>query len=108
MCPGGLGGQLLQLLRGQRRAWNAANIAEYRTTAKSEMYKWIARDVAHVAGTSLVRKHSDYFVKQISKLDEIICEACQSGENEANLIECDAGCGRERTRHCAARTARRR
>ena len=33
---------------------------------------YVEGDVAHVAGTSLVRKHSDYFVKQISKLEEII------------------------------------
>ena len=28
--------------------------------------------VAHVADTHSVRKHSDYFVKQINKLEEII------------------------------------
>lgn len=33
---------------------------------------YVEGDVAHVADTSLVRKHSDYFVKQICKLEEII------------------------------------
>ena len=33
---------------------------------------YVEGEVAHVAGTSLVRKHSDYFVKQINKLEEII------------------------------------
>jgi translation initiation factor 3 subunit L len=30
-------------------------------------------EVAHVADVSLVRQHADYFVKQINKLEEIIC-----------------------------------
>ena len=33
---------------------------------------YVESEVAHTAGTSLVRKHSDYFVKQINKLEEII------------------------------------
>jgi len=38
----------------------------------SDVDFYVDADVAHVAGTSLVRKHSDYFVKQINKLEEII------------------------------------
>jgi translation initiation factor 3 subunit L len=40
--------------------------------ASSDVDFYVEGEVAHVAGTSLVRKHSDYFVKQISKLEEII------------------------------------
>ena len=33
---------------------------------------YVESEMARVAGTSLVRKHSDYFVKQINTLEEII------------------------------------
>jgi len=35
-------------------------------------------------------------------LEDIICEACKKGDDEANLIECDAGCGRWRHLRCCA------
>ena len=35
-------------------------------------------------------------------LEDIICEACKRGDDEANLIECDAGCGRWRHLRCCA------
>ena len=35
-------------------------------------------------------------------LEDIICEACKRGDDEANLIECDAGCGRWRHLQCCA------
>ena len=35
-------------------------------------------------------------------IDDIICEACKRGDDEANLIECDAGCGRWRHLQCCA------
>ena len=38
----------------------------------AEVDFYVAGEVAHVADVSLVRQHSDYFVKQISKLEEII------------------------------------
>ena len=40
------------------------------STAEVDFY--VEGEVAHVADTSLVRKHSDYFLKQINKLEEII------------------------------------
>ena len=40
--------------------------------SSSDVEFYVDNDVAHVAGTSLVRKHSDYFVKQICKLEEIM------------------------------------
>jgi hypothetical protein len=40
--------------------------------SSAEVDFYVDSDVAHVADTSLVRKHSDYFVKQINKLEEII------------------------------------
>ena len=43
-------------------AWASAADADF----------YVEGEVAHVAGTSLVKKHSDYFVKQINKLEEII------------------------------------
>ena len=33
---------------------------------------YVDKDIAHVADFSTSRKHSDYFVKQIIKLEEII------------------------------------
>jgi len=38
----------------------------------AEVDFFVDGEVAHVADSSLVRKHSDYFVKQINKLEEII------------------------------------
>ena len=40
--------------------------------SSAEVDFYIADEVAHVEDTSLVRKHSDYFIKQIGKLEEII------------------------------------
>ena len=33
---------------------------------------YVSGEMAHVADVSMVRQHSDYFVKQINKLEEII------------------------------------
>jgi len=33
---------------------------------------YVDGDMAHVVDSSLTRRHSDYFVRQIGKLDEII------------------------------------
>ena len=41
-------------------------------TSSADVDFYVEGGVAHVADTSLVRKHSDYFVKQINKLEEII------------------------------------
>ena len=38
----------------------------------AEVDFYVEGEVAHVADASSVRKHSDYFVKQINKLEEII------------------------------------
>jgi len=35
-------------------------------------------------------------------LEDIICEACKRGDDEPNLIECDAGCGRWRHLRCCS------
>jgi len=40
--------------------------------SSAEVDFYVDGEVAHVADTSLVRKHSDYFLKQINKLEEII------------------------------------
>ena len=40
------------------------------SAAETDFY--VNDEVAQVANTSLVRKHSEYFVKQINKLEEII------------------------------------
>jgi len=40
--------------------------------SSAEVDFFVEGDVAHVADSNLVRKHSDYFVKQINKLEEII------------------------------------
>jgi translation initiation factor 3 subunit L len=34
---------------------------------------YVNNDMAHVADSNLTRRHSDFFVKQINKLEEIIC-----------------------------------
>jgi len=46
-------------------------------TSVADVDFYVDDSVAHSAGTSLVRKHSDYFVKQISKLEEIIASMKQ-------------------------------
>ena len=45
--------------------------------SSAEVDFFVEGDVAHVADSNLVRKHSDYFVKQINKLEEIICNIKQ-------------------------------
>ena len=42
------------------------------SASSADVEFYVEGSVAHVADTSLVRKHSDYFVKQINKLEEII------------------------------------
>lgn len=37
---------------------------------------YVNNDMAHVADSNLTRRHSDFFVKQINKLEEIICNLC--------------------------------
>lgn len=34
---------------------------------------FVDHEMAHVADSNLTRRHSDFFVKQINKLEEIIC-----------------------------------
>jgi len=34
---------------------------------------YVEHEMAHVADSALTRRHSDYFIKQINKLEEIIC-----------------------------------
>jgi len=41
-------------------------------TSSADVDFYVDNDIAHVADTSISRKHSDYFVKQIIKLEEII------------------------------------
>jgi translation initiation factor 3 subunit L len=47
----------------------AALTGTWQSAADVDFY--VEGEVAHVAGQSTIRKHSDYFVKQINKLEEI-------------------------------------
>tara|TARA_B110001452_G_scaffold266064_1_gene272008 strand:- start:217 stop:633 length:417 start_codon:yes stop_codon:yes gene_type:complete len=44
---------------------------QWASCADVEFY--VDGEMAHVADTSLTRRHMDFFVKQINKLEEIIC-----------------------------------
>ena len=54
------------------RAWVAGPPASGEWASSAEVDFYVEGQVAHVADGSLVRKHSDYFVKQINKLVDII------------------------------------
>ena len=41
-------------------------------TSAADVDFYVEGEVAHVSSTSLARKHTDYFVKQINKLEEIM------------------------------------
>merc|ERR1712216_254767 len=48
---------------------------QWASCADVEFY--VDGEMAHVADTSLTRRHMDFFVKQINKLEEIICNIKQ-------------------------------
>ena len=64
----------LQCLKHKTHAlsWSGGAPLSGSCTSSAEVDFFVDGDVAHVADSSLVRKHSDYFVKQINKLEEII------------------------------------
>ena len=53
----------------------------YPANTSSASKQWVAivvdHEMAHVADFSTTRRHMDFFVKQINKLEEIICNIKQ-------------------------------
>ena len=64
----------LQCLKHKSHALSCAGGAPLSGTWQSsaDVDFYVDGEVAHVAEASLVRKHADYFVKQITKLEEIV------------------------------------
>jgi len=64
----------LQCLKHKTQAmsWTGGGPLTGSWASAAEVDFYVDGEVAHVADSSLVRKHSDYFVKQINKLEEII------------------------------------
>jgi translation initiation factor 3 subunit L len=65
----------LQCLKHKTHAltWTGGPPLSGTWTSCADVDFYVDGEMAHVADFSVTRKHSDYFVKQINKLEEIIC-----------------------------------
>jgi len=54
-------------------SWSSGEPLSGQRASSSDVDFYVDADMAHVADFSTTRKHSEYFIKQINKLEEIIC-----------------------------------
>jgi len=54
-------------------SWSSGEPLSGQRASSSDIDFYVDADMAHVADFSTTRKHSEYFIKQINKLEEIIC-----------------------------------
>eukprot|EP00967_Tisochrysis_lutea_P091985 scaffold132407_cov33-Tisochrysis_lutea.AAC.1 len=66
--------ELFQCLKHKTHALTHSKGSPFSGTlaSSSDVDFYVADDVAHVADTSLTKRHSDYFIRQIGKLDDLV------------------------------------